>query len=650
MNAPLRVLLLEDSSTDAKLTLRAVREGFPDCSALRIASEPELRRALREGSWDIVLSDWSMPGFSAYEALAIVAQSGLDLPVVLVSGTIGEETAAEAMRLGARDFVVKDRIARLVPAIERELRARASRAARGVAELALRRSEARFARLYESGIIAIASADTEGVILEANDAYLALIGARRDEIRAGTLRWTDVLDPSALAPDTALSRDLVATGKAERVELTLTRRDGSQAHVLAGIAMLDEREGISFMLDVTERKRAEAELRQREAELRQVQKTEAIGRLAGGVAHDFNNLLSVVLSCAELALDNPDLDAATRDALLEIRGAGERGAALTRQLLAVGRRQVLRPQALDLGEVVTSTRSLLLRLLREDVQLVTELGGPLPRARLDVGQLGQVLLNLVVNARDAMPEGGTIRVRTGTITLDETSRADFLGAATGLHVLLEVADDGVGMAPEVLARACEPFFTTKGPERGTGLGLSTVLGIVQQSGGAMAIHSTPGHGTCVRVVFPALREDEATEADAVSTPAARPRGGETLLLVEDDDTVRALARVILERQGYTVVAVPDGVQAIERFDAEPDRFALVVTDVLMPQMSGTELVRRLRERRPQLPVLFMSGHADDTTLQRGLDPNAAFLPKPITPGPLSRKVREILDAAATPRA
>ncbi len=649
MIAPLRLLLIEDSTTDAKLTLRAVRDGFPDCTALRIASAAELRAALREGSWDIVLSDWSMPGFSAYEALAIVAQSGLDLPVVLVAGTIGEETAAEAMRLGARDFVVKDRIARLVPAIERELKARAARSARGVAEQALRRSEARFARLWESGIVAIASANITGTIIDANDAYLALVGARREELQGGTLRWTDFLDPSALAPETALSQQLAATGKAERVELELTLRDGRHAHVLGGIAMLDENEGISFLLDITERKRAEAELRQREAELRQVQKTEAIGRLAGGVAHDFNNLLSVVLSCAELALDNLDLDDATRDALIEIRGAGERGAALTRQLLAVGRRQVLRPQPLDLDTVVTSTRSLLLRLLGEDVQLVTELGGDLPRARLDAGQVGQVLLNLVVNARDALPDGGTIRVRTGTLALDDASRQAFSGAQPGLHVLLEVADDGVGMGPEVLARAFEPFFTTKGPDRGTGLGLSTVLGIVHQSGGAIAIDSELDRGTCVRVVFPALTDGATATSDDAATPAARPRGGETILLVEDDDTVRALARVILERQGYTVVAHGDGVQALAAFDAAPERFALVVTDVLMPQMSGTELVRRLRERRPELPVLFMSGHADDITLQRGLDPTAAFVPKPITPGPLSRKVRDVLDAAATPR-
>jgi PAS domain S-box-containing protein len=396
---------------------------------------------------------------------------------------------------------------------------------------------------------------------------------------------------------------------------------------------------------IVERERAEEALRRSEEELRQSQKMEAIGRLAGGIAHDFNNLLSIILSYSAMMMEALSLDDPLRADAEQIAIAGQRARDLTRQLLAFSRRQMLRPEVLDLAEVVRGVEPMLRRVLGEDIELTISLAQPSSLVKADPGQIQQILMNLVVNARDAMPEGGQLWIETADVVLDEAHVRGHVGARPGPHVCLTVSDTGVGLDEETRARIFEPFFTTKPRGKGTGLGLSTVLGIVQQSGGHVTVESTPDEGASFRVFLP-----RTTEARTPPPPVREPRqpvarrGSETVLLVEDEGQLRVLARDILRGAGYTVFEAPNAAEAIKVSQRHAGPIHLLVTDVVMPHIGGQELARRLGVERPRMRVLYMSGYTDDGIVQGGMvDPNIAFLPKPITPDTLLGKVRETLD-------
>jgi hypothetical protein len=637
----LRVLLAEDSVSDAKLVTHVIERAGHEVVLLRVDTAADMAAALASESWDVVISDWSMPSFGAIEALTTLKQSGLDIPFIIVSGTIGEETAVEAMRAGAQDFLLKDRLARLVPAIERELRERESRESERRAVEALRQSERRFARLAESGIVGIATADLAGHIVDANEAYLRLIGRTRADLDAG-LTWAHVNPPELGWRDAITLECLRSTGVAGPWEQEILHRDGTRIPVLVGVAMLGANESISFIADLTERKRAESKLRESEAHLRQAQKLEAIGSLAGGVAHDFNNLLSVILSYSALGLEILPEDHPLRGDLGEIYRAGQRASDLTRQLLAFSRRQVLQPRLVDLGEAITAMSKMLRRLLGEDIELTLDLPPTLPKVKVDPGQFEQVVMNLAVNARDAMSTGGTLAIALADVMLDDRWVTDHVGAKAGRHVRLTVVDDGCGMDPATLSRIFEPFFTTK-EVRGTGLGLSTVMGIVQQSGGTIWVSSRLGAGTTFEIHLPVANGDAAAVLPA--EPTTDVGGTETILLVEDDPQVRTLARTILRRYGYHVLEAQSGGDAVligEKYAAE---IALLLTDVVMPRVSGRELAERLSIARPSLRTLYMSGYTDDEVVRRGvLEADVAFLQKPFTAQTLARAVRDTLDA------
>jgi len=393
--------------------------------------------------------------------------------------------------------------------------------------------------------------------------------------------------------------------------------------------------------EIQDRERAEAALRQSEEQLRQSQKLEAIGRLAGGVAHDFNNLLTVILSYCELL--RPNVPAGPlRHGLEEIHAAGERAASLTRQLLAFSRQQVLEPQSLDLNDVLMAAMSMLERLLGEDVELRLSLAPSVETLRADRGQLDQVILNLVVNARDAMPQGGRLTLETANVVLDGTAAEHHFDVTPGCYVMLAVSDTGHGMDEATRARVFEPFFTTKERGKGTGLGLSTVFGIVKQSGGNLYVYSEPGVGTTFKVYFPCARDGAV--ASPVSSHSGGARGHETILLVEDEENVREVANRILCQAGFHVLKASSPAEAILLCGQNPERIDLVLTDVIMPRMSGRLLAERLRTLRPGIRVLFMSGYTDDVILQNGvLELDAHFIQKPITPDSLTRKVRDVLD-------
>ena len=376
---------------------------------------------------------------------------------------------------------------------------------------------------------------------------------------------------------------------------------------------------------------------QLQRDLAQVQKLEAIGRLAGGVAHDFNNVLTAILGSAELLLLDTPRGATSREEVEIIRDAAIRAQELIRQLLAFSARQVLQPAVIDLNNLIKNLGRMLRRLIGEDLVFVTELARDLGAVRVDPGQVEQILVNLAVNARDAMPDGGRLVIRTTNVTV--TSSGDL---ANGRYVLIEVSDSGAGMDEGTMARIFEPFFTTKERGKGTGLGLATVYGIVRQSDGQISVSSAPGSGTTFRIHLP--RVDALVETSRVASPVTAPAAGtETILVAEDEQIVRALIRKVLEQAGYTVLLSDGGTEALQLAERHSGPIHLLVTDVVMPGMNGRELARRLLERRPDTKVLFLSGYAEEAVERHGvLEPGTAFMQKPFSPTALASRVREVL--------
>jgi signal transduction histidine kinase len=392
--------------------------------------------------------------------------------------------------------------------------------------------------------------------------------------------------------------------------------------------------------DITERRRLEDQLRQ-------AQKMEAVGQLAGGVAHDFNNLLTAILGYCHLILDEIPEGTQLRADLIEIQAAGDRAASLTRQLLAFSRRQMLQPQVVNINTLVTQLEKLLRRLISEDVELVTALAADLRAVTADPASIEQILVNLAVNARDAMPTGGRLTIETANVELDDTYAVTHLAMPPGTYVMLVVSDTGEGMDAATRARVFEPFFTTKEQGKGSGLGLATVYGMVKQTNGYIWVYSEPGHGSSFKVYLPPTAAGSPVPASP-QEPAVAP-GWETVLLVEDEGAVRALAREVLRRHGYVVLEARHGVDALRVAERHSDVIHLLVTDVVMPHMSGRELSERLTADRPALKTLFMSGYTDHALLPEDLTPGAEFIQKPFTPDVFARRVRRVLDAWSAPR-
>ena len=504
------------------------------------------------------------------------------------------------------------------------------------AEEGMRKSEERFRKLFESNTIGIAIADLAGRTLEANDAYLAMLGYKREELLTGELRWDTLTPPEYGDLDRAAVLELQQTGAATPWEKEMFRKDGSRVPVLIGVAMLQASESscIAYVVDLSER-------RQLEEQFRQAQKMEAVGQLAGGVAHDFNNLLTVILGYSDVLAAKLDPGSLALEELDEIRSAGERAASLTRQLLAFSRQQVLERKVIDVNDLIANIEKMLRRLIGEDIELVTVPDPALRRVFADSGQLEQVIMNLAVNARDAMPRGGKLTLETANVELDQAYARAHATVRPGSYVMIAVSDTGVGMNAETLTRIFEPFFTTKERGKGTGLGLATVYGIVKQSGGYVWVYSEAERGTTFKIYLPPAEQGaEVEEATAALPPV---RGSETVLLVEDEESVRTLSRTILESYGYSVLEAGSGLEALEMVRERGGSIDLLLTDVVMPSMGGADLVTRLQVLRPGIRVLYMSGYTDDTVVRHAhLKQGRVFLQKPFTPETLVRKVREAL--------
>lgn len=511
----LRVLLVEDCDDDVALLLRTLKSAGYEINFLQVQDQQAMLEALNQ-TWDIVISDYNLPNFDAPAALETVKAKEIDTPFIVVSGTVGEDAAVKTMRAGASDYINKDNLSRLVPAIERELR------------------EAR------------------------------------------------------------------------------TR----------------------------------AELKAAQSRLNLSQRLESVGRLAGGVAHDFNNLLTAITGYTDLLLDRLSENSNAYDDIMEIKKAAARAAALTGQLLAFSRQQVLQPRILDINAILKDFERMLRRLVGEDIQLIFDLRSPHANIKADPSQMEQVIMNLVVNARDAMTKGGRLVIETSDITLTEEYANNHLAVMPGRYVMLAISDSGSGISKDILPHIFEPFFTTKAQGEGLGLGLATVYGIVKQSGGNIWVYSEPGKGTTFKLYFPKVDE----KPDAQNTVEAKPRslkGNEAILVVEDEDVVRRLVCQILRKHGYRIVEARNGEEALAVARSSESTFDLVLTDVIMPQMSGKEMVDALTTHLGPVKVLYMSGYTDRGIVLQGiLETGTAFLQKPFTPDKLAAKVREVLESKA----
>jgi len=764
MGTPINILMVEDSADDAAILVDELRSAGFDPHWKRVETETDFLTELKKKP-DIILSDYSMPQFSGLRAAQLAQQSGLDIPLILVSGTVGEDIAVEAMKCGATDYLLKDRIGRLGIAVERALEQKRLRAERKRAEESLNLFRILVDRSND-GIEVIDPAT--GRFLDINDTTCQRLGYSREELLSMTV---PEIDPMAVTPATWPQKvEEIRQAGFLIFEAEHRRKDGSTFPIEVNVryVKLDRDYLIAAVRDITERRQAvealresgekfrqlaehinkvfwitdvtkhrmvyispayekiwgrtceslyqfpqswqEAihpedrervlkaaknkqehgsydeiyrilrpegpvrwirdrafpvrnaagtiyrivgtaeditERRQLEEQFRQAQKMEAIGRLAGGVAHDFNNILAVIqLQMALLKMDH-NLTEEQIGYTGEVEQATERAANLTRQLLLFSRQQTLQPRDLNLNEAVTNITKMLHRILGEDIQLQIKYEARPLMLHADPGMIDQILMNLTVNSRDAMPEGGRLVIETSAVDFDELAVTQSPQARPGMFVCLRVGDSGCGIHKDILPRIFEPFFTTKEIGKGTGLGLATVFGIVQQHQGWINVYSEVGQGTTFRIYLPRLIK---TADQTVRQEAAEPiRGGnETILLAEDDPALRTSLRIILSRLGYRVLEAATGAEALELWRQNREAIQLLLTDMIMPGgMNGKELAQRLRAENPKLKIVYASGYSDkiagsDLVLEEGLN----FLAKPFETHKLARTVRKSLDEAA----
>jgi two-component system cell cycle sensor histidine kinase/response regulator CckA len=624
---PLRILVVDDDAQMLRTITDILRvHGYsPETaptgeSAIKLAKDFETPAA-------VALIDLSLPDIDGIELVTRLRAISDLTEVVILTGNASVDSAVRAMREKSYDYLIKPvHPDHLMATLERA----GERSERRRAEAGRHESEERLRQIFEHVSDALFIADDVGKILDANPAACTLTGLTVDELRQVPLQvalpeWEDMVDARPQA-----GRNGSTQRKRSPSGYEVSRVLNIDAAIFApGVLVYTVR-------DLTNQTRLEEQLAQS-------QKMDAVGQLAGGVAHDFNNLLTVIMSYSSLLLGDLEESDPRRADVQEITDAAARATGLTRQLLAFSRKQFLEPRVISVNTVVNGIEKLLRRLIGDDIELATTLDDHIHSINADPGQLEQVLINLAVNSRDAMPDGGRIHVTTANTVLSNDHNGRQLSAAPGDYVMLAVSDTGTGMTRDVQQRVFEPFFTTKGLGKGTGLGLSTVYGIVKQSGGDLWVYSEPGKGTTFKVYFPRALDSEA-EVVVREEVESSARGHETVLVVEDDPALRALSARVLEANGYTVLLARNGLEALAIANGHSGHIDMVATDVVMPKMNGRPLVEKLMETRGEMRVLFMSGYTDDEVMRRGvIDGRTAFLQKPFTPAQFAKKVRDVLD-------
>lgn len=643
----LEKLAMEKRHSVAEASLRESEERFR-----KLAESSFAGIAIHEGGW-IIEASQSFAELFGYEPAELVGKPITDLaapesvPLVLEKVRGGFEQPYEAVGLkkdGTRFF--GELLGRTIPYHGRVARITAIRdiTQRKETEEALRLSEDKYRRFFEQDLAGNYVSTPEGRLVACNPAFARMFGF--DSPADALASNLEVIYPSHEAREEFLDI-LMKKGRLEYHQAELRRRDGKPIYVVETAVAIHDRVGNlveiqGYLIDESER-------RQAEEQLRQSQKMEAVGRLAGGIAHDFNNLLTAILGYSSLISSQLGEEHPLAPQVVEIRKAAERAADLTRQLLVFGRKQVLLPKIVSMNDIVSNVDRMLRRIIGEDIELNLVLEPDLGRVIADPGQIEQIILNLAVNARDAMPDGGRLTIETHNAELDEAYALDHASVRPGPYVVLVFDDTGVGMEPDTLSRIFEPFFTTKEIGKGTGLGLATAYGIVQQSGGHIWVYSEPGKGATFKVYLPRVGIGDASQARSeLDVLEDIPRGTETILLVEDDEGVRNLLRSILVGCGYEVLDAPNGEAALEQCALRRDKLHLVITDVVMPGMSGPEFASTIATRFHGIKILFISGYTDDHVVRnRILNSRAAFMQKPFTPDGLAKKVRTILDETNT---
>lgn len=658
MNEGIRILIVEDMPADAELIERELRRAGLVFTTRRVATKDAFLTALREFAPQIVLSDYNLPQFNGPEALSLLKKTNSAVPFILITGSMTEEVAVECMKDGAHDYILKTSLTRLPSAVRSALEKVRTIEEKRSAEAALRKSEEQYRLIAENTSDLICMVDTLGHFTYLSPSYRDVLGYAPESLigqHCLSLLHPDDRENTEAEALRSTSHHAATYG----IEIRVRHKNGAWKVFETVVnwtydAQGKRQYGIFVSRDITERKQAELTLRESEEklrssedQLRMSQKLEAVGQLAGGVAHDFNNLLTVISGYSELVLNRLSDGDDNRGKVAEIKRAAERAASLTRQLLAFSRKQVLQPKLFDLNHLVSDMTKMLRRLIDENIEITTVIGEAAP-INADQGQIEQVLMNLVVNARDAMPDGGHLMIETARVDIDEAYASTHLNVQTGPYVVLAISDTGCGIDGETQKHIFEPFFTTKEQGKGTGLGLSTVYGIVKQSGGHILLYSEPARGTVFKVYLPLAAETQGGPT-AAPVRAALPRGSETILIVEDEPQIRNLAFDCLVQYGYDVISSANGVEALELMESLTRPVDLVLTDVVMPKLSGRELSERIHAKQPSAKVMFMSGYTNDSVVNHGiLDGASWFIQKPFTLESLVSRVRQVLDSDGTP--
>ena len=611
MSKAIRILVVEDSEDDTRLAVRVLRQGGFEPTYRRVQDAESLIAAIGQEPWDAVLSDFRLPSFSGVQALKVFRSFGLDIPFIFVSGTIGEETAVEAMKAGASDYVMKQNLARLVPALERELEQAMIRAEHRQAQIDLQVSRDRYVDLYDFAPVGYLTVSVEGSIAQLNLTGADMLGDERERLL--NTRFTRFVAPEDAERWHRHFLHVLDGGEKQRLELALRKVDGAHfdAHLdCMRVAAENAAPMVRMvMTDISERKEAEADMHRFEAQLRHVQKMESVGTLAGGIAHDFNNILGAILGNVALARDLLGEGHAALAHLNEIQKASVRARNLVRQILTFSRREPQELLTQPLRPIVEETHKLLRATLPTRAELEVMFADAPLHVHADATQIQQVLMNLCTNAWHALEDGaGRIRIGLDSVTLDGGNALHPGGLPAGPYAHLWVSDTGIGMDAATRERIFEPFFTTKPVGQGTGLGLSVVHGILAAHHGAIEVDSAPGQGSTFHLYLPAVPVEAAAAAVRVTAPEPVRGHGEHVLYVDDDETMVVMVEHILERSGYRVSSFHNAHEAIAAVRENPAEFDFVVTDFNMPECSGLDVAHELHDIRPELPVVISSGY------------------------------------------
>ncbi len=636
----LRILIIEDSTRDAELIAASIRRsGQP--FQFEIIDLPEVfQQRLAEAEFDLILSDHNLRTWTGLDALEMLRRSGKDIPFIVVTGFLGDERAVEYLKGGANDYVLKERLERLPLAIARTLREKNQRDENTRLQKEIRESKEDWEKTFDAISDSIIILDRDSRIVRSNKSTEIFLGLNNSQIIGRTC--CSLIHSTKGRPLACPFQRAMKTGKEEEAEMT---DNVSAKTVRVSVIPLRSREGefeggIHIMRDITESK-------QLQEELLQAQKLEAIGRLAGGVAHDFNNNLAVILGYSQLLEKKiPQAEGLLRDHVKQIEDASNRAARVTRQLLAFSRKQILQPLVISLNDLVTEMAAMLSSLIGENIELIVTKAEDLGSVKIDPGQFQQVLMNLVINGRDAMPTGGRLTIATANVGLDERAGAP---AASTKYVMVSVSDTGVGMDQETLAHIFEPFFTTKAQDRGTGFGLSIIYGIVKQSGGYVFVQSEPGKGSTFKIYLPRVEEtpDNVIEIGGSTTVSLR---SATILVAEDEPQIAELIRTVLENDGYSVLHAESGEEAMQLARSCDGEINILLSDlVLRGTMDGLTLAKQIALIRPGTRAVFMSGYSDAVTTATPAA-NARFLQKPFTIEELRRTLGEVLQGGERPLA